>query len=499
MVLGDTMSVLLQLEVDISQLSKLATARRAISRFEKRTKEAGRAGKRGMSPMNRSMGQAAMTAGMVSGELSGVASMAIETGSAGQSMGSKFSNAMGRARTGVSSVTRGIMQMIGGLKGARKALFAMRMAALNVMFTGLNLLFIFGLLLAQSPRVRAGFTAIASALKVISQEAGKTLLPHLLNLAKAIRNTDKETRKLYGNILIWGSAIGLILLVLGILGGAIGTIISGLITFGAVIASILGFIGGLIGISAAAVAGFIAILVGGFLLGMKMVNKFGDVLTAVFIGIIAIIAIIILAFVSVPAMILTAMVAVFGIFFLLKEEIAKFATDSIKALTKFGNYIINQLPSDIMKGLNSIKNTITTQAPKIIDEAAKLGEDIVDGIADAILDASGEIADAVKDAIPSDIDLPDMKFGGNGDDSGGGGGGFLKLNDFVVTDSGKVIKPHRDDTLIGTKNPEALGGGGNVTVNFNEPQIDSEVDIDRLMDEVEDRLERNQRRQNNLL
>ena len=43
----------------------------------------------------------------------------------------------------------------------------------------------------------------------------------------------------------------------------------------------------------------------------------------------------------------------------------------------------------------------------------------------------------------------------------------IALNDFIVTPSGKIIKPSPQDTLIGTKHPENLGNGQGVTLIIN--------------------------------
>ena len=40
--------------------------------------------------------------------------------------------------------------------------------------------------------------------------------------------------------------------------------------------------------------------------------------------------------------------------------------------------------------------------------------------------------------------------------------GVISLNDFILTSSGKIIKPSPQDTIIGTKNPGSLGGSVNI-------------------------------------
>lgn len=52
--------------------------------------------------------------------------------------------------------------------------------------------------------------------------------------------------------------------------------------------------------------------------------------------------------------------------------------------------------------------------------------------------------------------------------------GIISLNDFILTSNGKIIKPSPQDTIIGTKTPESLGGN-NIVVNIDKVQgVDAE-------------------------
>lgn len=42
--------------------------------------------------------------------------------------------------------------------------------------------------------------------------------------------------------------------------------------------------------------------------------------------------------------------------------------------------------------------------------------------------------------------------------------GIIYLNDFIMTPQGKIIKPSSQDTIIGTKNPDNMGGGKGITI-----------------------------------
>ena len=62
--------------------------------------------------------------------------------------------------------------------------------------------------------------------------------------------------------------------------------------------------------------------------------------------------------------------------------------------------------------------------------------------------------------------------------------GAIALNDFIVTPGGKIIKPSPQDTIIGTKNPGALGGKGVTIFIENVNGLDSEMVSEAMAREV---------------
>lgn len=45
-------------------------------------------------------------------------------------------------------------------------------------------------------------------------------------------------------------------------------------------------------------------------------------------------------------------------------------------------------------------------------------------------------------------------------------GKIIKGNDFVVTNKGKIIQAHPEDTIFATKNPENLGSSRNISITI---------------------------------
>lgn len=64
-------------------------------------------------------------------------------------------------------------------------------------------------------------------------------------------------------------------------------------------------------------------------------------------------------------------------------------------------------------------------------------------------------------------------------------GKAIGVTDFVVTPAG-ILKTHPNDYLIGTKNPQGLGGGRDVTINI---KVDG-VATDKIVDDIERKLSR---------
>jgi len=616
MVLGESLSIMLELKVDISQLAKLKTAKKAVSRFENEAAQSFTAVTQGARQTGQSMRGLSQEARAARHSQVALKQVSIDTGRKGaQSMGllrraaTRVAMGFGVAKAAAGNAASKVSQLSQGLQSAQ-------MAMLNMMFTGLNLAFVFGALLAVSPRVRAGFSAIGASLRVVMQEAGKKLLPVMLDFAQALRNTDKGTRELIGNLSIFLAVAGAVMTLIGILGQFILFVFGGIVKLGRVFGALFnimksgaGKVGGFLGklkplaglikkglvkalkLGSSFFKGFVGVLrsvamflkgtlasairilitiftkvgaiisrvisvvasilsgvvgtilavigalAAGFAAGVAIVKIFGKVVGAI-VGVLAAVAAAIVAFVSGPILLIAALVGVvIGVIFALRKEIVKFAKRGIKA---FGNFV-----SDVIKGLKEFKKNVQkkigqailgmkkiiqkrvkklkkafNKLPKGIKQRLKklvstvkskardIGDKIGAGIKKGIKAAQAGIRAAINAILPfgltiskiSDF-LNESKNRAQRANEASSSAPDASVNDAVITDNGKVIETSPQDFLFATRNPEGLasGGAGDITVNFDNPQIDSEVDVDDLMDRVEDRLERNQRRRSNIL
>jgi len=260
----------------------------------------------------------------------------------------------------------------------------------------------------------------------------------------------------------------------------------------------------------------------------KVFKKFGNIAGVVATGVVGAIAVLAAPIIGLPAAILIALAAVIAMFWNLKDEIwsalkavgrtlggwATGAIDAIQGFVKGAKNTLTNLPqiikSAVDTGVEKLKTLldffinlpvkIAGQLSNINSAMIEIGKEMVNGVVDGIKSIAGNIKDAFFNALP-----PGLKQAVKGVSKFSSGllnniQGVLTPNDFILTSDGKMIQPHADDTLIGTKNPENLGGGGgggNVTVNINDPVMKEDVDVKRVVDEVEERVDRNTRGRSN--
>lgn len=280
------------------------------------------------------------------------------------------------------------------------------------------------------------------------------------------------------------------------------------------------------------VAAVITAVVGAVMAINKAFKKWGNVIGTIVTIVVVAIAAIVGAFVSLPAAVAIALAAVIAWLWNMKEEIGAAINATIEfivgipdALVNMTNTFIKKAKSfvstvgtwfkkaadkgldklgDLIDWFENLGSNITDAVGDIANTVKSVGEDIMEGIADGIRNAPDAIMDAIKDVAPDWV-VETLNKSGEALKSGinktkEAGSGFiagtkdaLNLNDFILTDDGRLMQPSPNDTIIGTKNPENLGGGGQTTVNINDPVMKEEADIERLVQEVEDRVNRNTR------
>lgn len=135
---------------------------------------------------------------------------------------------------------------------------------------------------------------------------------------------------------------------------------------------------------------------------------------------------------------------------------------------------------DILSGL----------ASDSFDEAKNLGSRIIDGIRTALENNKEIIRNAIQAMLPPGINLEMLERGGSAAISGAQGLAS-RVNDFVI-DDGRILKTHPNDVIMGTKNPDSLGGGGgdDIDIRIDNPTVSDDRDIDKIVREVERVLDR---------
>lgn len=146
---------------------------------------------------------------------------------------------------------------------------------------------------------------------------------------------------------------------------------------------------------------------------------------------------------------------------------------------------VTSLPSKIANGVTGIASTV-----------ADIGKDIVEGIVDGISGMGGVVTDAIGDLLPENFKKALNEAADFGGEALNAVTDVLTPNDFILTGDGKIIEPAADDTIVGFNGNGPIqpgGGGGDVTVNINDPVMKEDVDVQQVVDEVEDRVNRDAR------
>ena len=138
---------------------------------------------------------------------------------------------------------------------------------------------------------------------------------------------------------------------------------------------------------------------------------------------------------------------------------------------------------------NWLIDAFTSLGPKLLDAGKSLGRRMIDGIVNVIRSGASRLKDAVMDSIP------DISLGGIGSSVGGSLPSF-GVNDFVMTGD-RLLKTHPNDVIMGMRDPENLGAGANEgggdTIVVKDPTVRDDRDIDKMVDEIEKRLDRKTR------
>lgn len=393
-------------------------------------------------------------------------------------------NASTEAQTGVRGLNSRIATFGKDTKHASTMANGFRMDMLSVMFAGMQLMSVFGGMIGSMMKFTGASSALGAAMKSVLLPVSMVLQPMLIKLSQFLMSLSESEKMLLGV-------------------ATVGLAVAGAIAFiGAQVVMLAGALSMMsigIGTVAAVLAGAIALIVGGFMLGMKIGNRFTDEVRFAM----DVVGTIIQRF-------STESISMFKNFVDIIAEVISFVVNvfTLKWGKAWGNVktiftkVVQNIQSILsMFFLTDIASMLAKAAKKILGKARTLGENIIDGIVNGIKSAPGAIMDAIQGIAPDWV-VDVLSDAGSAISSGMDmAGSVMNVNDFVMTPNGDVLSYSPSDYIFGTKNPENLAGGGgggqqNIEVNFQEPRIDSEVDMRELMDEVERRLESDMRRDN---
>lgn len=300
-----------------------------------------------------------------------------------------------------------------------------------------------------------GVTDMFSAMmKTILLPAFLAIQPVLMRIMERFMEMDESTKMIIGSFVILATALAPIIMILG-------QIMAGMAAFGIGASAVVAALSTL-GSVLAAVAGALAILWVGFEFGMDIVRNFRILIDGLktnfqlFVG-------------MVKRLMRGEWRSAWGMF----KAIVSNSIDTVKKI------FLNDL-------INFLENTF----PNLTQSARNFASNFADAITDFIGDAVDKVKGWIEDIKNGLASIP-------GAGMAGGAMNFAanRVNDFVISD-GRVLKTHPNDVLFGMKNPEQLGRGGggqNITINVDRPQLNNEMDVDKMIERVKRDLDRDTR------
>ncbi len=295
---------------------------------------------------------------------------------------------------------------------------------------------------------------------------------------------------------------------------------------------VVGLLATILGAGLLAILSPIAAVVLGIFGAFKAVNKifkkFGKVAGLIAGIIVVVIAVIIGIFASVPIAIGLAIGAVIAVIWNFKDEIMAGLKKAGKIVSGFVDSAVQffkKLPGRIRRGASNLVETVTgffkdikkdginiiqglidfvTDLPSKIKNGlvnlgsamSEIGKSLIDGIVDGIRSVGGKLKDVFFNQLPAPLSTAIKGISSFSGNLMGSITDVLTPNDFILTSGGKMIQPAANDTIVGFNGEGPIqpgGGGGEVTVNINDPVMKEDVDVQQVVDEVEDRVNRDSR------
>jgi len=345
---------------------------------------------------------------------------------------------------------------------------------MNVLFLGMALNMVFGRMARNVLSMTGASAALSAGLQSVLLPFFIAITPMVLKLSQAMMNLPNSVKMIIGAFVGLMAVLGPLLMIAGQIA----------------LLAISGLSLGMIATAVGTVVGAIAILITGFKLGMAIGRRFSDEIR--------------FAMDVAATMIMRLVTESIG---LLKNLYTVLEQGSLAVLNIFtGNFdaagqniknMFGALAGAIMNILRGLFLTDIVEMLALFSKSGfDAGKDFVKNLADGIISSHKMIINAIKSIMPGWM-IEGLKMGvfGPAGFATGAAMDLVSVNDFILSD-GKLIQPDKRDTIIGGKPGGPIAesaGGGNVTVNINDPVMKEDVDVQRVVDEVEDRVNRDTR------
>ena len=291
---------------------------------------------------------------------------------------------------------------------------------------------------------------LSSAMKTVLMPAFIAMMPFFIELTERLMGLDEDTKMLIGAFVMLAAVLAPIIMVFG-------QIMAMAAAFGIALGTIVSVMG--------AVVGALGILSAGFYIGVKAVEAIQIAIEGFRKNIQFMVR-------MVKALMNGEFKQAWGFF----KAIVKNTIDSAIDL------IASFLPGRLSKAFKKL-------AHEAVGWAKDVGDSIVDGIRSGV-DRVLDMIDNLKNTLTS-IDVGSIVPGMGG----GNNPSSRSVNDFVMKGD-KLMKTHPNDVLFGMKNPDELGGGGgggDITINIDRPQLNRDMDVDRMVERIKNEIDRDTR------
>jgi len=423
---------------------------------------------------------------------------------------------------------------------------------MNVLFLGMALNMVFGRMARNMLSMTGASAALGAAMKSVLLPFFIAITPFVIDLATAMMNLPESIKFALGAIVAMIAVVAPLMMLFGQLALIVGTtsftfaslglIISGiLLTVGAlaiaifflqrafkgiqpVVSALAAIVAGTLLTAMSPLLGVLVMLAGAVAGIIGVFKKWGKVAGVIAALIVAVVGSIIAAFVSLPAGIAAVVVAIAATLWSMKDEIAGAIDAAIKFVKGFWRDVrkwfgkagdaIGRFVDDAVAFLKSLPRKAGNQIDELLGFFKNLGNDIIKaakGLGNAGIDLAEKLIDGLANGIRNSADmiitalekaLPDWAVSIAKNTAGAFSSGLdivgsaIGVDDFILSGD-KLIKPDKRDTIIGAKPggpiAEGAGGGEQITVNINDPVMKDDVDVQQLVDEVEERVNRDTR------